>query len=157
LNLLQKWAAQLATLPAEQAAGERRRRIEDYLDLGIGAGWLRRPEIAEIVEQALFQFDGVQYDLHAWVVMPNHVHVLISPNLGSSLSQIVHSWKSFTAKKANAVLRRNGTFWQTEYFDRVIRNERHFDASVFYIEHNPVKAGLCGDPKNWPFSSASRR
>lgn len=86
--------------------------------------------------------------------MPTHVHVLITPLHGESLSAILHAWKSFTAKQANAALERQGTFWQEEYFDRVIRDEAHFLAQISYIHENPVKAGLCGAAEEWAFSSA---
>jgi putative DNA methylase len=86
--------------------------------------------------------------------MPNHVHVLITPLNGNSLSPIVHSWKSFTAKEANKRLGRSGTFWQEEYFDRAIRDESHFRGAVEYIEYSPVRAGLIERPENWELSSA---
>jgi putative DNA methylase len=70
------------------------------------------------------------------------------------LSTIIHSWKSYTAKKANATLNRRGEFWQREYFDRLIRNEKHFADAITYIHNNPVKAGLCNNPGDWQFSSA---
>jgi hypothetical protein len=71
-----------------------------------------------------------------------------------SLSQILHSWKSFTAKKANTLLRRQGVFWQEEYFDRLIRDQKHFETAIFYIENNPLIAGLCQSPADWYYSSA---
>lgn len=154
---MREWAAELPELPVRQAENERRRRIEEYLDQGIGELWLSHPSVAELVEQALLHFDAQRYCLHAWVVMPNHVHVLITPRPGHDLSQILHSWKSFTAKKANALLGKTGAFWQQEYFDRFVRNEKHFEDALNYIEPNPVKAGLCDDPKDWRFSSAAWR
>jgi putative DNA methylase len=87
--------------------------------------------------------------------MPNHVHVLITPLHDNSLSAIVHSWKSFTAKKINAVLATAGTLWQADYFDRMIRDERHWHAAVAYIRDNPVQAGLAATAADYPFSSAS--
>jgi putative DNA methylase len=154
---MREWAAELVELPIQQAENERRRRIEEYLDKGAGELWLSQDSIAELVEQPLLCFDGQRYRLHAWVVMPNHVHVLITPQLGHELSQILHSWKSFTAKKANRLLGRTGAFWQQEYFDRFVRHEEHFEDALKYIEFNPVKAGLCKHPESWQFSSASWR
>ena len=87
--------------------------------------------------------------------MPNHVHVLATPLRNYTLSSILHTWKSFTAHQANKLLGRRGTFWMVEYFDRAIRNERHFANVVEYIEHNPVKAGLCDHPMDWKWSSAN--
>jgi putative DNA methylase len=148
---------ELATMPEARADAERRKRIEAALDAGSGQCWLRDAKIAGIVEDALHYFDSERYRLQAWVVMPNHVHVLLTLLEGHSLSSIVHSWKSFTAKEANRALGREGQFWQVEYFDRFIRNEKHFVAALEYIELNPVKAGLCAKREDWEFSSARRR
>jgi Transposase IS200 like len=106
------------------------------------------------VEGALLFFDGERYRLHAWVVMPNHVHTLFTPLTGLSLSEIVGSWKSFTSKEANKLLRRSGQFWQEDYFDRYVRNEYHFRRVVEYIESNPARAGLCGEAGGWPLGGA---
>ena len=108
-----------------------------------------------MTERALLHFDEARYRLHAWVVMPNHVHVLITPFEGFTLSTILHSWKSYTAKEANRLLHRNGQFWQEEYFDRYIRTEEHYRRAVEYIESNPVMAGLCKKKEDWPFGSAA--
>ena len=89
--------------------------------------------------------------------MPNHVHLLCTPVTGHSLEEIMHSLKSYTANEANKILGREGRFWQKEYFDRYIRNARHFAKVVAYIENNPVKARLCKKAEDWPFSSASFR
>jgi REP element-mobilizing transposase RayT len=136
---------------------EWRRRIHDALDKGYGSCFLRDNRLAEIVETALLHFDGQRYAVHAWCVMPNHVHTLFTPLAGFKMSEIVHSWKSFTANECNKVLGRSGKFWEREPFDRYIRNQRHFQNAVVYIEGNPVKAGLCEDPTDWRWSSAGRR
>ena len=133
---------------------ERRHRFEAALDQGYGACWLRQPEIARLIVTALQHFADTRYRLHAWVVMPNHVHVLITPIGNNSLSGIVHSWKSYTAKQANTLLQRNGEFWQADYFDRFIRNAEHGEKTIFYIHENPVKAGLCAAAGDWVWSSA---
>lgn len=129
-------------------------RFEALLDAGHGEGLLARPEIGAIVQNALLHFDADRDCLHAWCVMPNHVHVLATPLEGASLSSLVHSWKSFTAHAINAALGRQGTLWFEEYFDRAIRDDEHFWTAKAYIEENPVKAGLCVSPEDWPFSSA---
>lgn len=74
--------------------------------------------------------------------MPNHVHALAEINPGYRLDRIVHSWKSYTAKEANRLLTRSGSFWAPEYFDRFMRDDEHLYSTVAYIEGNPVKAGL---------------
>jgi len=126
------------------------------LDAGHGEGLLARPEIGAIVQSAVLYFDADRYRVHAWCVMPNHAHVLSTPLGGVSLSAMVHSWKSFTAHAINATLHRRGTLWFEEYFDRLIRDDDHFWTVKAYIEENPVKAGLCLSPMDWPFSSAAQ-
>jgi REP element-mobilizing transposase RayT len=151
---LREWERELVNARPEIASSERIRRIEEYLDLGAGEKWLANEQIADIVEKALLWFDGERYNLHSWVVMPNHVHVMITPLNDVRLSEVLHSWKSFAAKKANKILVRTGSFWQQEYYDRFIRTEQHFRNELEYIALNPVKAGLCDKPETWRFSSA---
>jgi REP element-mobilizing transposase RayT len=127
-----------------------------YLDAGYGSCSLREEHIAQLVEEALLHFDGQRYRLLAWVIMPNHVHVLTEVLPGHPLAEIVHSWKSFTAKEANTILGRSGAFWQPEYFDRFIRDEQHLANAIRYIHDNPVKARLVGRAEEWPYSSASK-
>jgi putative DNA methylase len=153
-SVLQEWESEFATMVPEKVDSERRRRIEEYLDHGHGSAWLSQPEIGEIVAQSVLHFAVQRYQLHAWCVMPNHVHVILTPNTDQPLNRIVHSWKSFSSNRANCYLKRTGAFWQREYFDRFIRDERHFEAAVHYVEHNPVKAGLCSSANEWRFSSA---
>jgi REP element-mobilizing transposase RayT/Fe-S-cluster containining protein len=155
--VLEGWADELASQPEGGREAELRKRIENYLDAGHGACHLRDPRIGELVEGALLHFDGVRYHLHAWVVMPNHVHVLFTPTEGHRLSDILASWKSYAANQANKILGGSGQFWQEDYFDRFIRDAEHFANAVDYIENNPVKAGLCRTPAEWPHGSARHR
>ena len=155
-RLLAQWELELSHLNTREADIERRKRIENYLDKGMGSAWVRRAEIADVVEGGLLHFDGLRYKMPAWVVMPNHVHALLIPLEPFLLEDIVHSWKSFTAKEANRILNRSGQFWQAEYFDRYIRSGKHYFAAVDYIEKNPVKAGLCHTPEEWFFSARVR-
>ena len=130
--------------------------METYLDAGHGSCFLKEARIAELVEKALHHFDGVRYRLLSWVVMPNHVHVLIDPLEGWALERIVHSWKSFTAHEANRILGRQGDFWQHDYWDRFIRGPDHLRRAIEYIHANPVRAGLVSRPGLWIHSSAGR-
>jgi putative DNA methylase len=155
-SLLQRWEKELEMLANDTRAQERRKRIERALDSGHGSGALAAHPIGDLVENALLCFDASRYRLHGWVIMPNHVHVLVTPIGAEALSGIVHSWKSFTAKKANTLLGQKGTFWAVEYFDRAIRDATHFSNAVEYFAMNPVKAGLCGTPEEWRFSSSWR-
>ncbi|MCP5534705.1 MAG: leucine--tRNA ligase [Akkermansiaceae bacterium] len=117
-------------------------RVETWLDQGHGTCALKDPKLSELTLAALKHFDGERYDLYSAIVMPNHVHVLFSPRDGHNLSDILHSWKSFTAKEINKKINSEGSFWQPEYYDRLIRSQEHFDRVMEYIAENPVKAGL---------------
>ncbi|HLA09915.1 MAG TPA: transposase [Pyrinomonadaceae bacterium] len=129
-------------------------RIEKYLDQGYGSCFLKDEQIAFMVQNALLKFDGVRYRLHAWVVMPNHLHLLMTRFDEFEIKNLMQAFKSYTAHQANKILGRKGEFWMDDYFDRWTRDERHFRATVRYIENNPVKAGLCAKPEEWPFCSA---
>lgn len=147
--------ARLTALPDSSA---KRTLREETLDRARGACWLRRPEIAQLVEDALLHFDGERYRLCAWCVMPNHVHTLFEITT-TPLGDIVKSWKGYTAREGNRLLGRQGAFWEEEYWDRFMRDERHFRDTVRYIKKNPAKARLTqtSDPREWPWSSARRR
>lgn len=134
-----------------------RRRIEAALDAGRGSCLLRDPQNAAIVEAALRHGDGRHYELHAYTVMPNHVHALITQREGAPLADIVHRWKSWSAKEINRRTRRTGQLWQRDYYDRYMRDDAHFDAALYYIEQNPVAAGLAATAADWRFGSAWRR
>ena len=116
--------------------------VEKFLDSGAGGCHLRNPAIAEEIANTLRHFDDERYRLFAWCVMPNHVHVVARLFPGQALATVVHSWKSFTAKRANAILGRQGTFWQREYYDHLIRNENEFERAMNYVADNPAKASL---------------
>jgi len=156
-EVLIHWKEELKLQASVETQSLMRKRIEVYLDQGHGSCYLRDRKVAERVQQALLFHDRVKYRLSAWVIMPNHAHLLCTPLSGHSLADIMHSIKSFTANEANKLLNREGRFWQKEYFDRYIRNARQFGRTVTYIENNPVKANLCNKPEDWPFSSAALR
>jgi putative transposase len=136
---------------------ERFARCDALLDRGGGSAVLRQATAAQIVVDAMLWFDGARYALIAWCVMPNHVHVVIEPRDTHSLSQIVKSWKAFTAARINAMLARSGRLWAPDYFDRFMRSDGHLATTVAYVENNPVAAKLCPRPADWPFSSAAVR
>lgn len=156
-SVLVRWKEELKHEKSGEVEAVMRRLVEAYLDQGHGSCYLKDPKIATIVQDAFLFHDQTKYRLVAWVVMPNHAHVLCSPCIQHSLAEIMHSLKSYTATEANKMLGRRGRFWQKEYFDRYIRNARHFAKVVVYIENNPVKARLCEKAEDWPFSSASFR
>ena len=135
---------------------ERRRELEAYLDKGCGECYLRRLEIADLLETAIRFFDGTRYGLRAWVIMSNHVHALFRVD-AVPMSEILESWKKHTANKANRSLKRRGAFWAADYFDTYMRDEKHEHKVAHYIENNPAKAKLVLDPKAWLWSSARFR
>ncbi|MEW6380496.1 MAG: transposase [bacterium] len=120
-------------------------KIEAWLDRGQGCCCLRDERVAAIVENALRHFDGQRYYLIAWCIMPNHVHVVLTPTQGHDLPAILHSWKSYTSKEINRLLGRSGELWQSEYYDHLIRDEKDFYKQVEYVLQNPDGAGL----SNW--------
>jgi menaquinone-specific isochorismate synthase len=119
--------------------------IEQFLDNGAGLCHLRNPVIAEEMANTLRHFDQSRYRLFAWCVMPNHVHVVVRTFPGGTLKAVMHSWKSFSAKRANKILGAHGAFWQREYYDHLIRGEEEFGRAVRYVAENPAKANL----KHW--------
>ena len=109
-----------------------------------------------MVEGALLHFDSERYQLLAWCVMPNHLHVVVETMEGFANAAIIHSWKSFIAHAANKILNREGVFWQRDYYDREVRDGDHYARLVPYVENNPVKAGLVAMAEDWEWSSARR-
>jgi|GEM_PF-279174 len=156
-DLIDRWREEIRGMEIcdNEAAAELRLRISKYEDAGHGECWLKSPEIAQLVQDALLHSDNQRYRLLTWCIMPNHVHVLIEGWDRWPLADIVQSWKSFTAKEANRLLNRTGIFWFREYHDRFIRDETHFANAVEYIHQNPVRAGLANSPQEWPHSRIS--
>ena len=121
-----------------------------------GPLYLRQPAIAALVVEAIHHNAEVlkHYQLHAFAVMPNHVHLLLTPAI--PLPKLTRSLKGITAKRANEILALTGTpFWQEETYDREIRNQPEFDRIRSYIESNPIRAGLVKDATQYPWSSAA--
>jgi len=120
------------------------RRVEAWLDQGLGSCAIRNHANAATVTDVLHHFDGQRYELGSYVVMPNHVHLLVRPLLGDQhpLEHIIQSWKQFTAKRLNARLGKSGSLWQEESFDRIVRDEEHLYRCIDYIGTNAAKAGL---------------
>ena len=115
-------------------------RVQTLLDSGYGACHLRRPDVAAIVASSLEHFHEDRYQLFRYVVMPNHVHALMKPHI--DLAKILHSWKSYSAKQINRLLGRQGTFWQDESYDRIVRGQGEYQFRCRYVDENPAKAGL---------------
>ena len=154
----------------ERGSVEHRKLMESFYDEGFGSCLLKDGDFAELVIDAWKFFDGERYDLIAYVVMPSHVHLMVKSYVQWPLHKIVHSWKSFTSHEIIKSMkgRRNhslmsslladGTstlpgIWQRQYWDRFIRDERHYKQAIFYIHNNPVKARLCEQAEDWKWSS----
>ncbi len=119
-----------------------------------GPLYLKRPEMGAMVVDAIRYQDGRQFELHAYVVMANHVHLLITPLV--EVPTLTRSLKRFTARRGNMMLGVVGQpFWQDESYDRMVRNDTEFQNIARYIEWNPVQAGLVLTPEEFPWSSAS--
>jgi carbamoylphosphate synthase large subunit/REP element-mobilizing transposase RayT len=129
-----------------QTTQEYRRRFlqprEDWLDRGHGSCLLREASQAQVVANTLRHFAGTRYHLDSFVVMPNHVHVLVQPLPGYHLKEIMRSWKSYSAHQINKQLGRSGPVWMQESFDRIVRDWDALEHSRKYIARNPEKAGL---------------
>jgi len=152
--------AEIELLDPDRKAIEKRIRLEALIDAGYGTCWLRRSDCARIVQDSLLHFDGERYRLLAWVVMPNHVHVLFQTLEGWSMDTVVASWKTFTANAIGRAVRQPNAsqphVWHPEFWDRFIRDAKHLASAIAYIHNNPVKAGLVTHPEDWPWSSAGR-
>ena len=112
-------------------------RWEAWLDEGYGEALLGRPEVRQIVEEVLRHDDGTKYRLEDFIVMPNHVHVLVSPLGRHTLSEITQAWKSTAAHRINKLLGRSGTFWQKESFDHIVRSAEQAQKFREYVQENP--------------------
>ena len=156
VKVIERWKMELAREKDDVKQKILFRKCEKYLDAGYGECFLKIEVVAELVKNSLLYFDGNKYKLAGWVIMPNHLHLLFKPLNETSLTNIMHSFKSFTSQKANQLLNRKGKFWQEDYFNRFIRNYEHFEKTLNYIELNPVKAGLCEKAADWKYSSAYR-
>ena len=146
----------LTIAPDDERDRQRRRRVEAWLDAGHGSCVLRRDDIAALILETWTRFAGSRYDLGPWVIMPNHVHLLIRVNPGHTLATSVGSWKSYTAKRIMALAGMSAPIWWPEYWDRFIRDEAHWRSVGNYIERNPVVAGLARSPQEWRWGSAGQ-
>lgn len=139
------WGAELSKLPfADQRRFHHKfsNALEHQLDKNHGKCVLRDDSVAKIVADSLHHFDGQRYHLGNFVIMPNHVHVLVCFVGETRLRSQCYSWKSFIAKKINSLMGSSGTFWQPESFDHLVRDVEHFEKFQRYIANNPAKAGL---------------
>jgi REP element-mobilizing transposase RayT len=110
--------------------------------------WLADERVARMVVESIRWRDGKVYELLAFCIMPNHVHMVFSTD--NPLPVVMQSLKGYTSRQANQILNRKGKFWQDESYDHVVRNEEELERILKYVVNNPVKAGLVYAPEQWP-------
>jgi putative DNA methylase len=123
-----------------------------------GCFYLRQPEIANATIDTIRHSaeELKRFQLHAFVIMPNHAHMLVTPRV--PLPELTRTVKSYSAKQANQILGLTGQpFWQEESYDHLVRNQREFERIKLYVENNPVRAGLVCQPEDYPWSSGYAR
>lgn len=156
MEVYSRWRDELCHLSDRDRMRELYRRCERFLDAGHGSCIFKNPAAARIVQESLFEYSRTHYDLHYWVVMSNHAHIMITPFGGVSLSDAMQRIKGASSKRIHEKLGGRGRLWQPESFDRLVRNDDMRDRVAHYIHWNPVKAKLCKQPEDWPYSSANR-
>lgn len=158
-SAVERMAEELKAIPPLLRNEEKENRVNAYLDAGHGDCVLRQLEVAAMAQQSLLHFADARYHLHAWCIMPSHVHILLQPMNGITLSTSMSSWKKFTGRRISEWRQEHhgdapAPAWHREYFDRYIRDEGHYRALVDCIHRNPVRAGLVQKPEDWEWSSA---
>jgi putative transposase len=139
------WSEVVPTLAEKDRADfqkEFHRCREDFLDMCHGRCLLRRPELAQIVADALLHFDGERYRMGDFVVMPTHVHLLAAFASADAMTGQCDSWLHYTAFQINGAMGEKGKFWQQEPFDHLVRSAEQYECLRQYIAANPHKAGL---------------
>lgn len=144
-------------LPPSERTKQRASRIEAFLDPGLGACLLHPGKCGALMRDHLFGQHGVRWELFEWVVMPNHVHFIGRVMPDFTLSQAMQYLKGASSRVIQSAAGTSGQLWMPEYFDRMIRDDRHYNRVAEYIEYNPGKAGLCKTAGDWPLSSARIR
>jgi putative transposase len=148
--------AEMESVLREPDNSAKRKKVETWLDRGHGVCWLRQEGIAGLVEQIVLEADGHDYRMLAWVVMPNHLHLVVDV-WDVPLSKLINRWKGKSSRLANKLLNRRGQFWEEDYYDTIVRDEKHLAVAIRYTEQNPCKSRLTKDPCEWLWSSAHRR
>ena len=138
------WKTLLSTMPEldREYHTQFTRAFMAYLDRGYGKCLLRELRCAEIVAGALRHFDGERYEIGDFVVMPNHVHVLVCLLGDTLIEPQCRSWKKFSAGEINRLLGRSGRVWQEESLDHLVRTVEQYEYLQRYIAENPIKAAL---------------
>jgi len=130
-----------------------------------GQKWLSNKLVADLVQKSVHFRDNKEFELFAYTIMPNHIHMIIKPVIEQNpeslknqdetyfiVTKIMKSFKMFTGKEANKILKRSGQFWQHESYDHVIRTTEELHRLTEYILHNPIKANLCKISDDWEWN-----
>jgi REP element-mobilizing transposase RayT len=148
-----KLASIVDSLPVGEQR-ERQRRLHHLLDSGYGSCLLAKPKAAELLDKALQSFNGRQFELLSWVIMPSHVHLLTGTNSGYNMAQVLLALMDWTEEQFAERLKTSGRVWSRQYREQLIRDEEHMYAAIEFIHSDPVRAGLCLQPEDWEYSSA---
>ena len=156
LGDLERICMETESLPDLERTKERASRIEKVLDLGYGKCPLAPNRHGAILRDIMLDLDGDLMDLHDWIIMPNHVHILMTVRPGHTLSETMQRIKGASARAINQQMGTAGSLWQQESFDRFMRDDEQASRVAYYIRYNPVKAKLVDAAEAWPLSSARR-
>jgi REP element-mobilizing transposase RayT len=148
--------AEWEPLLKEPNESAKRRKLEEWLDRGHGECWLRHSIVAQVVEHVLLEADQIDFGMQAWVVLPNHVHLVVDV-WEVPLVRLINHWKGKSSREANKLLGRRGQFWHEDYFDTLMSDAEHSQKATRYTEQNPVKAFLAKTAREWMWSSARHR
>jgi len=161
LDKLAEEKQKINKLPESQKESAHRawfEKFDDHLDKVLhGDLHLKNEQIADMVVEAIKFRDEKIYELISYCIMPNHVHLVCTPllkekNVFFGLTEILHSLKRHTAREANKILQRSGTFWQDESYDHFIRDDAELERIVNYVLYNPVKANLVKEQTDWKWA-----
>jgi putative transposase len=149
--------SEMLKLVATEDIDKRRSRIDRALDQSQTGKIFNDVACANVMVHGLRHFCGTRYDLLAWCVMPNHIHIVVLIYPDHNLGQVVRSWKTFVTSEINRLQKSSGPIFAKDYFDRFMRDGIQTERAIAYVENNPVAAGLCIEPQNWAWSSAFER
>ncbi|MBR6436604.1 MAG: transposase [Thermoguttaceae bacterium] len=162
----------VALVPEERKRVYMGHLMDEWLNTGYGCGFLTAPDVYPIILEDWFHNNNSAYELLEWVIMPNHVHLLIRQYAGYSLQDIIHNWKGYSCRKiietasfkraiANNPSFTSDSIWFPNYYDRAIRGSGHYYNTRKYILNNPVglkwNAKTVQSPQDWPLSSATEQ
>ncbi len=176
-NIIENMLSELKDHSEDDRKKELEIKINNYLDNGYGSSILVHPLITNMILENWHHFSGKLYDLIEWVIMPNHVHLIIKEYINCNIDDILNKWKSFSSKQiinlskfiendidfykynkeALDGLIKSKIIWQRSYWDHYIRNDEEFLNKIDYIHQNPVKAGLVSKAEDWQYSSFGAR